>query len=52
MAPRFLYEMNGRKLPFACHAWERYGKAFWAEKHAFLRPEEAEDSLPGAVSFG
>ncbi|KKR22179.1 MAG: Glycosyltransferase, group 1 family protein [Candidatus Moranbacteria bacterium GW2011_GWA2_39_41] len=27
--PRKLYEMNGKKLPFGCHAWERYGFDFW-----------------------
>jgi hypothetical protein len=29
--PRFLYEQNHQKLPFACHAWERYDFAFWKE---------------------
>lgn len=27
--PRSCYELNGRRLPFGCHAWERYDKAFW-----------------------
>lgn len=27
--PEVLYEMNGHKLPFGCHAWERYGEEFW-----------------------
>ena len=27
--PRTLYEMNGRQLPFGCHAWFRYDLAFW-----------------------
>jgi hypothetical protein len=29
VAPRVLYEMTGRQLPFGCHAWERYDKPFW-----------------------
>ena len=33
--PRYLYEQNSRQLPFACHAWERFDKAFWVE--AFQR---------------
>ncbi|NDY83499.1 hypothetical protein G3I67_09670 [Orrella sp. NBD-18] len=27
--PELLYELNGKKLPFGCHAWERYGEEFW-----------------------
>lgn len=23
------YEMNGRKIPFGCHAWEKYDFGFW-----------------------
>lgn len=36
VAPRLLYEMNGHRLPFGCHAWERCDRAFWEEKLAFL----------------
>jgi hypothetical protein len=28
-APRYCYEQNGRQLPFGCHAWARYDRAFW-----------------------
>jgi hypothetical protein len=28
-APRYCYEMNGRQLPFGCHAWGRYDRDFW-----------------------
>lgn len=28
-APRKCFEMNGRRLPFGCHAWARYDRAFW-----------------------
>ena len=29
VAPRLCFEMNHRKLPFGCHAWSRYDRAFW-----------------------
>jgi hypothetical protein len=28
-APRLCFELNGRRLPFGCHAWPRYDRAFW-----------------------
>lgn len=27
--PAHAFEMNGQKLPFGCHAWERYDVDFW-----------------------
>ncbi len=27
--PKYCYEINGNKLPFGCHAWERYDRQFW-----------------------
>ncbi len=36
VAPRHLFELNGRQLPFGCHAWERCDKAFWREQLPFL----------------
>lgn len=27
--PRKCFELNGKKLPFGCHAWEKYDKEFW-----------------------
>lgn len=29
--PEKLYEMTRHQLPFACHAWEKYGKDFYKE---------------------
>ncbi len=29
--PEKLYQMTGRKLPFGCHAWERYSLEFWEQ---------------------
>lgn len=28
-APRLCYELNHHQLPFGCHAWPRYDRAFW-----------------------
>ncbi len=28
-SPRLCYELNGRQLPFGCHAWGRYDRGFW-----------------------
>jgi len=27
--PEVCYEHNGRRLPFGCHGWARYGRSFW-----------------------
>jgi hypothetical protein len=27
--PAYCYELNGRQLPFGCHAWDRYDRDFW-----------------------
>jgi len=29
--PRKLFELNGNRLPFGCHAWEKYDPDFWNE---------------------
>jgi Protein of unknown function (DUF5672) len=29
--PRWCYATNGGRLPFGCHAWTRYDRAFWEE---------------------
>lgn len=34
--PDFLFERNGRRLPFGCHAWERYDRRFWLRVFADL----------------
>lgn len=30
-SPAATYEITGNKLPFACHAWERYDPEFWSQ---------------------
>lgn len=29
VSPRECLRMNGGKMPFGCHAWERYDRSFW-----------------------
>lgn len=29
MAPRRCFELNGKRLPFGCHAWSKYDVEFW-----------------------
>ena len=29
--PHFLYQLNQQKLPFGCHAWQRYQPEFWLQ---------------------
>ncbi len=29
LAPSKCFELNGRRLPFGCHAWHRYDRDFW-----------------------
>lgn len=29
MSPEWCYEKNNRKIPFGCHAWNKYNKRFW-----------------------
>lgn len=28
-APRLCFELNGGRLPFGCHAWNKYDRKFW-----------------------
>jgi hypothetical protein len=30
-SPAATFELTGHRLPFACHAWERYDPVFWSE---------------------
>ena len=29
MIPRRCFELNGKRLPFGCHAWSKYDREFW-----------------------
>lgn len=29
--PRRCFELNGKKLPFGCHAWAKYDREFWSK---------------------
>ena len=41
-APAYCYEQNGRRLPFGCHAWQRYDLPFWKT----YIPEAADLPVP------
>ena len=32
--PKLAYQLNKEKLPFGCHAWEKYNPLFWKDKMA------------------
>ncbi|HEX9732491.1 MAG TPA: DUF5672 family protein [Thermoanaerobaculia bacterium] len=42
-APRYCYEANGGALPFGCHAWSRWDRAFW-EPYLLAGAGEADSS--------
>jgi hypothetical protein len=46
-APRLCYETNGGELPFGCHAWFKWDRAFW---EPYLLRDAAE--LGGAIATG
>lgn len=39
MHPSYLYNLTKRKLPFGCHAWEKYEPVFWKEHISAARLE-------------
>ncbi|RXK57432.1 hypothetical protein ESA94_21100 [Lacibacter luteus] len=39
--PSYLYELNNRKLPFGCHAWEKYEPEFWQQ---FINERNTEET--------
>lgn len=43
VAPRYCFEANGRTLPFGCHAWPKYDRAFW-EPYLLPQPSPATAS--------
>jgi hypothetical protein len=40
--PRHCFELNGRRLPFGCHAWPRYDREFW---EPYLMSSQAVNSM-------
>jgi hypothetical protein len=30
-APRYCFDLNGRRLPFGCHAWHKIDREFWEQ---------------------
>ncbi len=46
--PRYCFEQNERRLPFGCHAWAKWDRAFW-EPHLLKEgagPPQAAHALP------
>ena len=46
--PRLMYKLNGNKLPFGCHAWEKYDFGFWREQ---LGPDYFDSQQDSINSF-
>jgi hypothetical protein len=32
VCPEYLFNITNERLPFGCHAWEKYNKKFWVER--------------------
>lgn len=47
--PRECLELNHGRLPFGCHAWERYDKAFWEPHLLPTKPDRASTDSRTAV---
>lgn len=43
LEPEKAYNLNGKKLPFGCHAWEKYSPEFWNEITKEFRLNTKED---------
>ncbi|MBS1214713.1 MAG: uncharacterized protein H6R26_3330, partial [Proteobacteria bacterium] len=41
VAPRLCFEMNGGRLPFGCHAWQKHDRTFW-EPYLLTDQEQPE----------
>jgi len=50
-APRYCYERNGGRLPFGCHAWPFYDRAFW-EPHLLQDDRDVQETPPGGGAEG
>lgn len=48
--PDFLFERNGRRLPFGCHAWERYDREFWLRQFAGLGMDVSQLLREGEIT--
>lgn len=46
VSPRQCFEMNGRQMPFGCHAWERFDRSFW-EPHLLTTQSGAAPAAAG-----
>ena len=37
MYPKHCFELNNQNLPFGCHAWQKYDRAFWEIRMPYLK---------------
>jgi hypothetical protein len=49
-APSHCFELNGHKLPFGCHAWQKFDRKFW-EPFLLKDPQSNRDEPLPARSF-
>ena len=45
LMPRLMHKLNDYKLPFGCHAWEKYDSEFWLEQLGADFFDSHEDSI-------
>jgi hypothetical protein len=48
-APRRCFELSGNRMPFGCHAWARYDRAFW-EPYLLEGPDVRHESGKSLIS--
>ena len=48
--PRLMYELNSSRLPFGCHAWEKYESDFWIEKLGSDYFDSQQDTINSFLS--
>lgn len=46
--PAYCFELNGKRLPFGCHAWSRYDRSFWIPYLISKRPDSSLFSIRAA----
>lgn len=49
VSPKLCLELNGGKMPFGCHAWARYDRAFW--EPFLVTPENAASLMSDRIEM-
>lgn len=50
MEPRRCLERTGGRMPFGCHAWARYDRAFWEQYILREGPQSTDNPLPATLT--